>query len=282
VSPDVFRAMGVDVVVGGARGDELARVARLFDEWERVFSRFWPASELNGVNAAEAPTVLVSPLFARAVCVALDAGRTTGGLVDATLGVAIESAGYDRDFLSLDPDGSLGPVQRGCLETVELAGRLLSRPPGVKLDLNGVVKAMAVDRGLCLLGGDGFVSAGGDVASRGGTVVALPARGSVRLERGGMATSGTTRRRWTRAGARQHHLIDPRTGRPSASRWCEVTVAAGNCLAADVAAKAAFLLSGDGPDWLDARRLPGRFVGEHGVVVNEAWRVALAPHAVAA
>jgi sulfoxide reductase heme-binding subunit YedZ len=209
--------MGVHVVVGGAQGDELGRIARLFDEWERVFSRFWPASELNRVNASQAPTVLVSPLFARAVGVALDAGRTTRGLVDPTLGLAVEAAGYDCDFPLLDPDGPLGAPQRGRLETVELAGRVLSRPPGVKLDLNGVVKAMAVDRALGLLAGDGFLSAGGDVASSGPTVVALPAGGSVRLERGGMATSGTTRRRWTRAGSAQHHLIDP--------QWTPVRIA---------------------------------------------------------
>jgi thiamine biosynthesis lipoprotein len=274
--------MGVHVVVGGAHGDELGRIARLFDEWERVFSRFWPASELNRVNASEAPTVLVSPLFARVVQVALDAGRSTGGLVDPTLGVAIEAVGYDRDFPLLEPDGPLGPAHSSSLETVELAGRLLSRPPGVKLDLNGVVKAMAVDRALGLLDGGGFVSAGGDVASRVASVVALPAGGSVRLECGGIATSGTTRRRWTRAGSAQHHLIDPRSGRPSASCWREVTVAAGSCLAADVAAKAAFLLSRDGPDWLDARRLPGRFVGEDGVVANASWRAALADRRVAA
>ena len=46
-------------------------------------------------------------------------------------------------------------------------------------------------------------------------------------------------------------MIDPGTGRPSASPWEEVTVCGATCLAADVAAKAAFLLGADGPDWLD-------------------------------
>jgi hypothetical protein len=39
-----------------------------------------------------------------------------------------------------------------------------------------------------------------------------------------------------------------------------------------VAAKAAFLLSEDGPDWLDERGLPGRFLDARGEVVNRAWR----------
>ena len=45
---------------------------------------------------------------------------------------------------------------------------------------------------------------------------------------------------------------NPATGRPSASRWDEVTVCGRTCLTADVAARAAFLL---GESWLaqDAR-----------------------------
>jgi hypothetical protein len=51
-----------------------------------------------------------------------------------------------------------------------------------------------------------------------------------------------------------------------------VTVAAESCLAADVAAKAAFLLSAEGPGWLDERGLPGRFLAADRTVENEAWR----------
>ncbi|MGZ8695679.1 MAG: FAD:protein FMN transferase [Gaiellaceae bacterium] len=208
MSPDAFGAMGVEVVVGGATGDELARVRRLFDEWDGVFSRFRPASELRLVNASASPTVIVSPLFAYAVRIGLDAARSTDGLVDPTLGVAIEAAGYDRDIRLLEADRPLGPTARGNWRGVELAGRVLTRPAGVRLDLNGVVKALAVDRSLGLLHGDGFVSAGGDVAARGPVVVQVPAGGTVRLAADGLATSGTTRRRWERGGAEQHHLID--------------------------------------------------------------------------
>jgi thiamine biosynthesis lipoprotein len=94
----------------------------------------------------------------------------------------------------------------------------------------------------------------------------------VTLRAGGLATSGRSHCRWLRAGEWQHHLIDPCTGRPSASRWDEVTVAASSCLQADVAAKAAFLLSDDGPAWLDERGLPGRFLEAGRATENDAWR----------
>jgi thiamine biosynthesis lipoprotein len=222
--------------------------------------------------------VAVSPVFARTLALALDAARRTDGLVDPTLGAAIEAAGYDRDFSELvDLERPLGATVTGSWRHVRLAGPLVFRYPGTKFDLNCVVKGLAVDAALQRLGDDGFVAAGGDVAVRGASVVGLPGGSSLTLRNGGLATSGTTRRRWLRAGEAQHHLIDPRTGRPSSSIWSEVTVAAGSCLEADIAAKAAFLLSDDGPDWLDERGLPGRFVGVDRQVENDRWRHALEP-----
>jgi thiamine biosynthesis lipoprotein len=270
--------MGADVVVAGERFDD---VRRLFDDWERTFSRFRPDSELVRVNATDSEVVAVTPLFARVVRTARAAAAATNGLVDPTLGRAIEAAGYDRDFGELEDAAPIGPTAPGCWRAIRMAGVLLSRPRGVRLDLNGVVKALAVDEAARLVGRDGFVAAGGDVAVTGAAVVALPGGGSVRLLRGGMATSGSTYRRWMRGGALQHHLIDPRTGRPNPSCWTQVTVAAGSCVAADVAAKAAFLLGEEGPEWLAERGLPGRFVADEDIVCNGAWRRALDRAAVA-
>lgn len=269
-----FSSMGCEVVVEGATHDELARVRALFEERDAIFSRFRPASELNAVNAGRGGR-LVSPLFAQMVEAALRAREQTDGLVDPTLGAALEAAGYERDFAALTPEASAAGTASHA-GTVELYGRVLLRGRGVRLDLNGVVKAAAVDDALGLLGGPGFVSAGGDLATRGEVDVALPAGGAVRLMAGGLATSGRTKRRWLRAGVEQHHLIDPRTGRPSTSRWDEVTVCGATCLAADVAAKAAFLLGDDGPDWLDERGLPGRFLAEGHAYENASWRAGVA------
>jgi len=270
--PHRFDAMGAEVVVQGATGEELEAIRRLFMDWERVFSRFRPDSELNRVNRDPSPVVVLSRPFAFALRVALEAAEATDGLVDPTLGAAIEAAGYDRDFSLLAEDvRPPGPAVPGRRDSVRLSGRLLSRPPGVALDLNGVVKALAVDSALELIAGDGLVAAGGDLAARGGADVGLPVAGALHLIAGGVATSGTTKRRWRRGGELQHHLIDPASGRPARSRWDEVTVTADSCLAADVAAKAAFLISDDGPGWLDDRGLPGRFRAGGDLVVNDAW-----------
>ncbi len=272
-----FHAMGCVIEVGGATSREAEAIERIFQARDRQFSRFRDDSELSRVNRTPHEIVTVSKTFGQMVERALAAAAATGGLVDPTLASALEAAGYDRDFAELEPRAEIARAgARGRWRAVRTVGRLLIRPIGLELDLNGVVKGQTVDEAVDLLSGDGFVTAGGDYAGRGEHDVALPGGGSVRVTRGGLATSGTTKRRWLRAGAWQHHLIDPGTGRPAKSPWAEVTVSAATCLQADVAAKAAFLLGPDGPDWLDGRGLAGRFLPADGEpFFNRTWRQAV-------
>jgi len=230
-----FRAMGCDVLVAG--GDP-GIVEHVLERWEAAFSLFRPQSELSRVNRSPVRALAVSGLFAYALGVALDMAAETDGLVDPTLS--------------------------GRWPEVVVSRRILSRPPGLALDLNGVVKALAVDEAAATLDGPGFVSVGGDLAVRGPVDVALPADGVIRVVAGGLATSGTA--------SRGAHLVDASSGRASDSCWEQVTASGASCLHADVAAKAAFLLAERGPDWLDERGIPGRFVALDGAVVeNEAW-----------
>lgn len=275
---DRFRAMGCEIVVGGASAGELTAIEGLFAEREQRFSRFLLTSELGRVNAAAPAPVIVSAAFAQTLDQALHAAALTDGLVDPTVGAALVAAGYDRDFPTLVADARpAAAVPAGRWREVLLTGTLVALPPGVALDLNGVVKGLAVDDALSLLSGDGFVSAGGDLAVRGSCVVALPDGETVAVHAGGLATSGIARRSWSRGGDLQHHLIDPHSGRPSSSRWAEVTVSGASCHVADVAAKAAFLLGDEGLGWLDLNSLPGRFTDRNGdVVANHAWRRSMA------
>lgn len=269
-----FRSMGCEIVVAGGSTRSYERIAALFHERDRRFSRFRADSELSRVNASRAELVHVSPEFARAVTSALVAARCTRGTVDLTVGAAVVAAGYDGDFDELVPDAApIVAPRRPDWRRVTLSGRILRRPTGTELDLNGVVKSMAVDDAAALLDGPGCVSAGGDLAARGTPVgVALPDGEGVTLEHGGIATSGTTSRTWVRAGALQHHLIDPCTAAPSRSPWASVTAVGRTCLAADVAAKAGFLLGDAGPEWLDERGVAARFATAGGVFVeNAAW-----------
>jgi thiamine biosynthesis lipoprotein len=267
-----FRAMGCDVVVAGG---DAGPVAELFEAREAIFSRFRDGSELNRVNAAQSDPVLVSETFARTIETALGAARASNGLVTPTVGAAVVAAGYDRDFGALGDDPR--PARDAAVPSwrqIRVASRWLFRTGRMQLDLNGVVKGATVDDALALLSRGGTVSAGGDVATTRPVVVEVPGGEAVTLGAGGLATSGTDRRTWRRAGVLQHHLIDPATGRPARTPWLQVTVAAGSCLAADVGAKAALLLGQAGPSWLDRRGLAGRFVAHEGnIVENATWAI---------
>ena len=277
-----WSAFGCEVIVGGdVPVEELDAVRVLFERRDRIFSRFRPESELNFVNSSSASRLVISEEFAAMLTCAFQAARTSRGLVDPTLGQAIVAAGYDRDFHAItELDAPPGPPACSRLRAVRLNGRLLSRPPGLLLDLNGVVKAETVDTALALAPSAVFVSAGGDIAARSPVDVALSGGEVVCLRRGGLATSSTVRRSWLRAGQRQHHLIDPGTGSPARSAWLEVSVCADSCLHADVAAKTALLLGDNGPEWLEEHVLPGRF-SSHGseIVHTAAWPERTTPSA---
>jgi thiamine biosynthesis lipoprotein len=278
---NAFRSMGCEVTA--ADGAPLDRLRALFDERDRRFSRFVPTSELNRVNAAPLGVTLVSEDFASMLSLALDAAGATDGLVTPAVGGAITAAGYDRDFAELPPDGeAVEPVAVQSLASLRLRGRVLLRSVPVVLDLNGIVKGRTIDDAL-VLAGSGWVCAGGDLATTVPIEVGLPSGGSVCVTGGGLATSSIARRIWLRGGAMQHHLIDPATARPAVTPWRDVTVAAGTCVAADIAAKAALLRGASGPAWLDALGLAGRFVTTGGDVAwNNTWHNLTTSEALAA
>ena len=74
----------------------------------------------------------------------------------------------------------------------------------------------------------------------------------------GAATSGTRRRSW---GEGLHHLIDPRTGRPSATDVSEASVLAQTATDAEIFAKTALLLGTAGaPAYLEAHGALGWYL----------------------
>lgn len=274
--------MGTDIAVTLPEGADEAidAVFELMSQWEATLSRFRPDSELTYLNGhAGGSPVRVSRLLFTVTARAVEAAAASGGLYDPTVLRALEAAGYDRSFelVPLASGGGVMPraVLRGWRH-VELNARqrTVRLPAGVGLDFGGIAKGLAADAAVALVDamgvGSALVDAGGDLRVHGlppgadSWPVAVPTPRAVhlvRLERGGVATSGTARRRWQRGGRAMHHLIDPRTGRPAFTGLWSVSVAAATAAVAEVAAKAAFLLGpADGADWLERRALAGLFV----------------------
>jgi FAD:protein FMN transferase len=279
-----FRAMGTDVTVVLPRADLAAAtvVEELFWSWESALSRFRPDSELSRLNAAAGRPVRVSWLLLTVVEAALRAAAATDGVFDPTLEPALRALGYDRTFADVAPDGpaQARPAPGGAWRRIQLdrdAGTL-RLPAGSAVDLGGIAKGMAVDAAIGELVRRGVaaavVDAGGDIAVTGRPPVGQAWQLSVETRRGeraigiaggALATSGISRRRWQRAGAEVHHLVDPRTGASARNDLWSVTTAAASCAQAEVAAKVAFVLGRrEGARFLLRRGIPALLVGRDG------------------
>ena len=136
-------------------------------------------------------------------------------------------------------------------------------PPGVRLDLGGIGKGTAADlisdQVMCRGAAGVAVSIGGDMRVRGqspsgggwsftddeGRAIPLPD-----VADGGVCTSTTQLRRWTTGHGDVHHILDPRTGRPTPSTVESVTVLGATAQQAEVLTKAAIVAGDAAEDYL--------------------------------
>ena len=278
-----FRAMGCDIAAfidaeTPAAEQALRRLPGWFEEWEQVFSRFRPDSELNRLNAAAGTVQAVSPTLWQGLGAALQAAHRTEGLVIPTVLTALEQAGYRESFEKLragvlpsppaSPQGKTPPARWQDIQLDE-SMHTVCLPAGCRLDLGGSAKGWAAAEAARRLqaAGPALVNAGGDIAVNAPRIGGQPwqvdisdphnpdqALAALNLSVGGLATSGIDYRRWQVDGQWRHHIIDPRSGAPAATDLLSVSVAAPDVLQAEAAAKAVLILgSQQGLDWLEAQ-----------------------------
>jgi FAD:protein FMN transferase len=227
-------------VVLASRGEPLvpfAEVERRLRVLEERFSRFRADSEISRLNRSPGSWCDISEEMYALLKLALDAAVASGGLVNIAVLPRLVEAGYAGTWPFDEPRGPEPapaapadprpvPPLTEVLELRRGGARLL---PGHAVDVGGLAKGKWADDVVSCLGPDAAASLGGDVSCRGagpsgeGWPVALPGGEVLLLTDGAVATSGTAKRRW---GRDAHHLIDPRTGRPSRSDVDRATVVA--------------------------------------------------------
>ncbi len=265
-----FTAMNTDVEVVAcvpirerARGEAtLARVRSLFSGVEAALSRFDPESELSRLNRSAGSHFHASELLFAVLQTAKEAARSTGGIFDPTILPLLLDAGYDRSFEDLSDRADGPPVQPGGRHTWEDLQLDAQRseifiPAGAGIDLGGIAKGWTADIAARMLDElAGFaVDAGGDIVLGGSRAdgslwpvgVADPSNPGrditiLNLSNCAVCTSSTARRRWRKGETDCHHLIDPRSGKPSASGVVSATVVARSAAMAEVIAKTALIL----------------------------------------
>ena len=254
-----MRALGTEVRVAGQGAERVAAEVRRL---ESILTRFQP-SPLTTLNR-EGRLVDPPPELVAAVGWALDVARATGGLVTPLVGPLMAWHGYALPWPNLAPAGSGTPPLPQDVDGVVVRDDLIALPPGAALDLGGTAKTWIAERAAGYFEGSFVIDAGGDVwlaSDQAAEVDVAPVAGSdawhLRLPPGrwGVATSSVTHRSWPGG----HHLMDPRTQRPAATRWAQATVVARSARIAEVIAKLVLL---DAP-WAPALEAEGVWATTH-------------------
>ena len=227
-------------------------------------TRFDERSELSVLNRSGGEWAAVSRELEALLRESLRAHEMSGGLVNVAVLPSMLAAGYTRTLAEGATPATLegmhsAPQLPNVLEVAPGRARLA---PNAGIDLGGIAKGWMADRLAERLGANVLVNLGGDLRARGGGPegagwpVGL-GEAPVLLAGHGAATSSVLRRRW---GDGLHHVIDPRTGRPTMSGLAEVSVVAATAVDAEIVAKAALIA---GPELAPA------FCAAHA----DAWRL---------
>lgn len=214
-------------VLAGNIMDEMRRI-------DRLMSSYKPDSDLSVVNAdaANGP-VTVSRELCAMIARALEYSEITTGAFDITYA----SAGQYYDYRNnAKPDdrqlqAALPAINYHHVKIDRSSSTVHFLHPGVRIDLGGIAKGYAVDRGMEMLQQAGvktaLISAGGDTRVTGkrwdrpwhigirnprdeqGIVSMIP------LENSAISTSGDYERFFEEDGVRYHHILNPKTGKSS-------------------------------------------------------------------
>ena len=252
---------------------------REMERVESLLSFHNPESEISKINnQAGVKPVAVSAESYDIIDRAKGHARELDGLFDVSIGAISERWGFNHDRETTLPDPEEIATLRLLVDFQQIIldpgdTTVFLRSPGMKIDLGGIAKGYAIDRGVAILRENGvqhfFLNAGGDIHVSGMREAGTSWRVGIRHPRKpddliasfdlrdyAVATSGDYERFKVFDGKRYHHILDPRTGYPG-TRCQSVTVLAQTAEEADVLATYLFLegvLSGsiDGPFWRSA------------------------------
>jgi FAD:protein FMN transferase len=286
------QTMGTEVKVTAWTADDAradVAISAVFSEFDRLddLMSVWKSgsdiARLN--NAAGERAVPVSADTREVLRIARQVSEQTDGAFDVTF--AALSGLWKFDYQ--DKDGTV-PSRQEIAKRLPLvnyrdlvvedgAGTARLRRMGMRVNLGGIGKGYAVDRGVEILRRSGFrdfmIQAGGDMyvsGKRGDRAWRLGIRdprgpadrifATLDLTNGTFSTSGDYERFFIKDGRRYHHIIDLRVGEP-ATKCRSVTLVTERAVIADALAKGVFIL---GPD--EGMALIERTPGVQGVIVS--------------
>ena len=257
--------MGTRIAVQawGPRAQAVAAIDAVMADMHRtdeLMSTYKPGSQLSQVNAqAFDHPVQVDPDIVDVVATAIEYSRLGGGAFDITYASVGHLYDYRRQLHPSETEiaARLPGVDYRQIVVDRAASTIRFLRPGMRIDLGGIAKGWAVDRGVGILRrhglAHGLVTAGGDTAFLGYRrgqpwIVGIqdprhPERVVVRLPLAdeAISTSGDYERYFEQDGVRYHHILVPGTGR-SPDAVHSVTVIGANATRTDGLTKTVFIL----------------------------------------
>ncbi len=246
-----------DAAHGEASIDAVMAEMRRIDN---LMSHYKPESQLSKINqhAAEAP-VQVDPELFDLIKLSTHYSEITEGAFDITYA----SVGYLYNYpnhvkpTEAQIKAALPAVNWRNMKFDDASHSVFFEHKGMRIDLGGIGKGYAVDRGIDILRKRGIqhavVTAGGDTRII-GDHMGRPWLVAIRhpddekkvvtripLSDAAMSTSGDYERYFDENGVRYHHIIDPKTGH-SASKVRSATVIGPTATQTDGMSKTAFVL----------------------------------------
>jgi len=234
-----------------ARADTALRAAA--GEAERVelkFSRYRKGNVIHRINGARGRPTPVDEETASLIDYAVNCYEMSDGMFDITSGALRRVWTFDGSDRVPGEAAMREALQHVGWHRVTWEQSTLTMPDGMEIDLGGVGKEYAVDRAAALIAaeiGEAFlVNFGGDLYASGWRRDGRPWRVGVDdpertgegalyridLPRGGLTTSGDTRRFVMWKGQRLGHILNPKTGWPVEGAPRSVTVIASTCIEA--------------------------------------------------
>jgi thiamine biosynthesis lipoprotein len=245
----------------------------IFNELEKQFTLFKISSEISRINRQAGTITKVTPLFLATLQYAVQIAEASQGLFDPLVGK-----------YTLPRSKSLREKKLSNYQNIIINDKdeTIFIPPKNYLDLNSIVKGMALDKALeCFSEQDNLmIEAGGDIVVQGQPAeknfwdigIRNPHKvekiiTTIQLTGGAICTSGG----YFRKNNNGHHLINPNNGQ-SPDDILSLTVIAPRAQIADTLSTAAFFMPiEDGIDFME------KFKGTSSLIIDKKLNIFMSP-----
>ena len=225
---------------------------------EQLLKRSDENSEIYKINSSEKCEITEETAYI--LNTALETGKETDGAFDISIAPVMDLWGFYGQKFYVPTEAEIAEkLALTDYRKIKLSGTTVKTPADMQIDLGGIGKGYTSDRVIELMRDNGAKSA---IISLGGNVQTLGTKpdgsawnigiqnpfntseyiGGIRVADEAVITSGGYQRYFMDGDKRYHHIIDPKTGKPSESGLSLVTIVSESGIRADALSTSLFVM----------------------------------------